>query len=122
MEIPVGLEMRESSVAGMGIFATRDFPSGHFFGLFEGVEYTLRDFKEKYGKDVRYCYQLGRVNKILCAKEKRNWITYLNESEQPNVVLKKRGAWACRDIRGGEELFLKYPNKYPRDYGDVLQR
>lgn len=120
MEVPEGLELRESAVNGMGVFATRRFPSGHFFGLFHGIEYTLSEFKAKYGKDIRYSYQLGRQNKIICAKEKRNWITYLNESEQPNVVLKKRGAWASREIEAGEELFLFYDKKgvikYPRDY------
>jgi hypothetical protein len=116
METPEGLEWKESPVAGMGIFATRDFPSDYFFGLFKGVEYSLREFKERYGKDVRHCYQLTRQNKILCAKETRNWITYLNESMTPNLVLKKKGAWSARAIKTGEELFLKYPNNYPRDY------
>jgi hypothetical protein len=120
METPEGLEWKESPVAGMGIFATRDFPSDYFFGFYEGVEYSLRDFKAKYGKDTHYCYQLGRQNKIICAKENRTWITYINESETPNCVLKKRGAWSARAIKAGEELFIYYDKKgiikYPRDY------
>lgn len=116
MELPEGLEMKESAVDGMGIFTTRDFPSDYFFGMFEGVEYSLREFRERYGKDTRYCYSLRRQNKILCAKEKRNWITYLNESETPNCILKKRSGWSSRAIQAGEELFLKYPNNYLRDY------
>jgi hypothetical protein len=118
--IPVGLEIRESPIHGLGIFATQDFPANHFFGLFEGIEYTLREFKEKYGKDTRYCYQLGRQNKILCAKETRNWITYLNESKTPNCCLKKRGCMSILPILTGHELFLHYDKKgvikYPRDY------
>lgn len=120
MNLPSGLQLQPSPVDGLGIFAQEDFPSGFFFGFFEGVEYSLKDFKEKYGKDTRYCYQLGRQNKILCAKEKRNWITYLNESSDPNCLLKKRGCWSSRPIQKGEELFLCYDKngvvKYPRTY------
>lgn len=118
---PKGLEIRKSPIHGLGVFATQDFPANHFFGFFEGgVEYTLKDFKQKYGKDTRYCYQLGRQNKIICAKETRNWITYLNECDTPNCHLQKRGCASLSPIRAGEELLLHYDKrgvlKYPRDY------
>jgi len=123
MDIPVcplSLEIRQSSIHGLGIFALQDIPAKTSLGLFEGIEYTLKDFKERYGKDTRYCYQLGRQNKIICAKEKRNWITYLNEREPPNCCLQKRGCWTLTDIKQGEELFLWYDKpgviKYMRDY------
>lgn len=119
MLVPDSLILQPSSVHGLGIFATKDISANVCLGLYEGIEYTLKDFKEKYGKDVRYCYQLGRVNKIICAKENRNWITYINESQTPNVCLKKRGCWTVTNIQAGQELFLSYEKgtiKYPRDY------
>ena len=120
MNLPPGLSLRPSPVDGLGIFATQGFPANHFFGLFEGTVYTLREFKERYGKDTRYCYQLGRQNKIICAKEQRNWITFLNESATPNCFLQKKGCWSLRPIAEGEELFLSYDKKgllkYPRSY------
>lgn len=120
MNLPQGLVLQSSPVHGLGIFATQDFPANHFFGFFEGSEYSLKEFKEKYGKDTRYCYQLGRQNKIICAKENRNFITYLNESSEPNCILRKRGCWSLTPIQQNQELFLTYDKNgvmvYPRTY------
>lgn len=118
MILPNGLELKESPLGGEGIFACQDFPKETFLGHFTGTLYSLKDFKEKYGKDVRYCYQLGRQNKIICAKEERNFITFMNESITPNCYLKKKGCYTSQDIRAGDELTLRYKGciKYPRDY------
>jgi len=119
MEIPLELELKLSPIHGLGIFALKDIPANSCLGPFIGIEYSLKDFKERYGKDVRYCYQLGRLNKIICAKEHRNWITYMNESATPNCCLKKRGCWTLKDISIGDELTLSYDRKgvikYPRE-------
>lgn len=120
MEIPPLVTIAPSPVHGLGVFATQDISANTHLALFLGEEYTLKDFKAKYNKDTSYCYQLGRQNKIICAKENRNWITYINESKEPNVCLKKRGCWTLKPILAGEELFLHYDKKgmikYPRDY------
>ena len=118
MIIPEGLTLKESPIHGLGIFAERDFPKDYCLGPFIGTEMTIQAFKEKYGKDVRYCYQLGRLNKIIVAKEERNWITYLNERNPPNVYLKRRSCYTACEIKQSEELFLIYkgPVKYPKDY------
>ena len=118
--LPSGLLLQPSPLHGLGVFASQDYPANHFFGFFEGEILSLKDFKAKYGKDVRYCYQLGRQNKIIVAKEPRNWITYLNETDPPNCCLKKRGCWSLVPIQAGQELTLKYDKKgviqYPRTY------
>ena len=120
MDLPDSVEIKPSPLHEKGVFATQDIPAHSCLGSFTGMEYSLKDFKEKYGKDIRYCYQLGRLNKIICAKEQRNFITYINESEKPNCYLKRRSCWTARDIKKGEELFLSYNKKgmikYPRDY------
>jgi SET domain-containing protein len=104
-------------VDGIGVFAHQRIVKGTCLGPFIGEPMTHKEFKEKYGKDRRYCYwvQFGWM-KILVAKEKRNWITYVNESKEPNVFLKRYSCYANRTIEEGEELFLYYGKHYPRDY------
>lgn len=120
ISLPNCLYIDKSPIHGMGIFAKEDISANVYLGRFEGIEYTLKEFKEKYGKDTRYCYQLGRQNKIICAKENRNWITYMNEQNPPNCSLLKRGCITKTSVQKGEELFLHYDKKgvikYPRDY------
>lgn len=117
---PSCVEIRESPIHGLGVFAKEDIAPNFCIGPFEGIEYSLKEFKTLYGKDTRYTYQLGRLNKILSAKEKRNWITYMNEGAPINCVLKKRACWSSTAILKGQELFLHYDKKgiikYPRDY------
>lgn len=117
---PSCLIIKQSPVHGFGVFATEDLEPDTCLGFFTGTEYSLKDFKLKYGKDIRYCYHMNRVHKVICAKENRNWITYINESPCPNVILKKRACYTNRLIKAGEELFLQYDKngsmKYKRDY------
>ena len=116
MELPSGLELKSSPIHGLGIFATRPFQINEKIGEYTGDRYTLRSFKEKYGKDIQYCYVARRANYVICAKEKRNWLTYCNECKSPNLILKSRSAFTTRPIAIGEELFLQYTKDYPRDY------
>jgi SET domain-containing protein len=112
--IPEGLILKTSPIDGLGIFSIRDFPAKHCFGEFTGVEMSLKDFRLKYGKDNRYCYRMRRQNKIIVAKEERNFITYINDGkhnqtvQNVNVILAKRHLYAIRDIKEGEELLLDY--------------
>lgn len=119
-DLPPFLELRPSGIEGYGIYTTINLSANQFLGYFVGTEMSLREFKEKYGKDVRYCYQLGRLNRIIVSKEQRTWATFLNENKVPNCCLKKRGCWTLYDIAAGTELTLLYDKKgvikYPRDY------
>ena len=119
MDVPVGLELKPSPIHGLGIFATRPILYGEFLGDFVGEAMTKAEFKARYGNDIRYTYwteQNFPNVRVYCAKEKRNFITYINESTEPNVFLKKRKLYTMRDIALGDELFLRYNNKYKRDY------
>ena len=119
MDVPVGLELKPSPVHGLGIFATAPILYGKFIGDYVGEAMTKAEFKVRYGNDIRYTYwtkQNFPNTKVYCAKEKRNFITYINESIQPNVFLKKRKLYAMSDIALGDELFLRYDSKYNRDY------
>ena len=112
--IPEGLILKASSIDGVGIFALKDYPAKYCFGDFTGVEMSLKDFHLKYGKDNRYCYRMRRQNKIIVAKEQRNFITYINDgihnqtNPSVNVILRNRKLYALKDIKEGEELLLDY--------------
>ena len=121
MHIPSSLVLKESPIHGLGIFAAKDLPPNTKLGFFEGDKYTYKEFKEKYGADITYCFTAKRHNYILCAKETRNFITYINEQQEPNVALIKRNLTTLRSISKGEELFLHYGPKYPRDYSLTSQ-
>ena len=80
---------------------------------------TKPEFRQTYGKDIRYTYWIRNnfpTIRVLVAKEQRNFITYINESGKPNVILKKKALWCNTNIASGQELFLKYDANYPRDY------
>jgi SET domain-containing protein len=110
------LEIKESPIHGLGVFAKEDIPINTRLAIFTGDRYSYKDFYAKYGNDRSYCYIARRGNYILCAKEKRNVITYINEAKEPNVFLYRFKLRTIRDIKKGEELFLRYFEKYPRDY------
>jgi len=110
------LTIQPSPIHGLGVFATQQLKPKMTLAEYTGDRYTLREFKEKYGKDIQHCYVARRANFILCAKENRNIITYINESKTPNVEIKSKILRPLRVIEEGEELFLHYAKDYPRDY------
>jgi SET domain-containing protein len=117
MFIPDNLELKESPIHGLGIFATKDIKQNDYLGDYIGIVMDSKSFREKYGKDTRYTYRLGRLHQYIVSKDNRNWINYINEKRSdPNVCLKKRGCVALKDISIGTELTLDYGKDYPRDY------
>ena len=113
-------EVKKSGTHGLGAFAKEDIPKGTKIADYKGEEMMLSDFKKKYGDDYRYTYSLGRTGKIISGKNKpyltSNISHYTNESKTPNVFFKSRALYAGKNIKAGDELFLTYPENYPRDY------
>lgn len=117
------MEIQDSSIAGKGLFTKVFRKAGEKITDYKGEEMTLKEFKERYGEykyNSLHTYRMKRINKILVAKEEpfvtTNVINYINESMTPNCVLKKRALYALTDIEVDEELTLKYPSDYFRDY------
>ena len=106
----------KSPIAGMGVFATKDIPAGVKLADYEGEEMSLKDFKTQYGNDISHTYSLRRINRIISGKKYFNVSHYMNESNTPNIILKQRGIYTLCTIKEGEEMFLKYPKRYIRDY------
>ena len=114
MNLPECLEIKPSAVDGLGVFAKSFIKENTILGTYTGIRYSLKEFKDKYGTDLRYCYWARRANYVICSKEERNFITFINESETPNCILKSLTLKTLKDIEIGQELFLKYPKPYPR--------
>ena len=117
---PDGVELKPSAIHGIGAFATQSFLAEQRIGDYVGIKMLKSEFRRQYGSDIQYVYwtRMNYPNSyVWVAKgEHRNFITYINESNTPNVYLKSRVLYASKNIRVGDELFLKYDAKYPRDY------
>jgi len=105
-----------SPIHGLGVFATQDIEKNQLLAHYQGEELSLREFKERYGNDISRTYSMRRQNKIISGKNTDNLSHYCNESLIPNVILKKRALYTLRPIKNGEELFLRYPQNYLRNY------
>lgn len=116
---------KHSPIHGLGLFAKKAIRTGQTVGKYEGVLISDAEFKQQYGDDTRYCYRfIKRVKPLykgyIVGKQEpylsTNASHYCNESLNPNVKLGGRKLVAIRDIEEGEEIFLRYPANYPRDY------
>ena len=113
------LEIKDTESYGKGVFATEDIPKNTKIQDYVGIEMSYSDFKKQYD-DIKYCYSMKRINKILVAKDypynEKNISHFMNESNNPNIIFKKKGVYTLKDIKKGEECLLKYPKHYKRDY------
>jgi hypothetical protein len=113
------LKTKASLIHGFGLFAKQDIKAGVKIYKYEGESVPYADFKEMYGTDWRYCLK-NRNYPVIVAKNMPyltgNPCNYLNESDDPNVCIKRHFLIALRDIDAGEELTLKYHVGYQRDW------
>lgn len=117
------MEIKPSSIHGNGLFAIQDFNAGVKLFEYIGEEMSLKEFREKYGKyslNSTNTYRMKRINRIIVAKEEpflsNNLVNFINESREPNCVLKKRALYSLTKIKKGDELTLLYPKDYFRNY------
>jgi SET domain-containing protein len=114
------VESRTSPIHGRGVFAMKDLKKGTFLQAYQGITRTFPEFKALHGKDYRYTYSMRPIHQIIDGKcdtyKTANISHYCNESNNANVILRKKGLVVKRDILKDEELFLTYPRNYPRDY------
>ena len=115
--------IKKSKIEGLGVFAKDDIPKDTKIADYYGKEMTLKNFKSKYGEyklNSLNTYRMKRINKIIVAKQEpfksKNLTNYVNESKKSNCILKKRALYTLNDVKKGEELTLKYPENYNRNY------
>jgi SET domain-containing protein len=115
--------IKKSKIEGLGVFAKEDIPKDTKIADYYGKEMTLKNFKSKYGEyklNSLNTYRMKRINKIIVAKQEpfksKNLTNYVNESKKSNCILKKRALYTLNDVKKGEELTLKYPENYNRNY------
>ena len=139
--IPKGLKLDNSIVpgAGLGIFATQDYPEGYDVGRYKGRWLTPEQFKAC-PKQLLYVwevtdyrgnkdrpkgqkYEPGRTLGYWDAEFKKdsNYMRYVNHprnTKEENISAKQKGHYihyvATRPIKAGEELFVNYGPSYSK--------
>ena len=114
--------IKKSKIEGLGVFAKQDIEKGTKISDYYGKEMKWKTFKNKYGdykNNSLHTYPMRRIWKILVAKEEpylsKNLTNYINEVPgKTNCELKLRALYSTKDIKKGQELFLKYPKDYNR--------
>jgi SET domain-containing protein len=116
-------EIGSSPIHGNGVFAKEEIFKNEVICEYYGIEMNWKEFRNLYGlyKDNSLnTYPRRRIWKIIVAKEEpyltQNPVNYINEGVFPNVYLKNKLLYAFKNIEVGEELLLKYPKDYKRDY------
>ena len=117
------LELKSSAINGVGLFTKTAINKNTRIVDYTGIEMSLKEFREKYGEyknNSLNTYRMKRLNRIIVAKEEpyksNNLINFINESNNPNCILKKRALYSLREILPEEELTLLYPKDYYRNY------
>lgn len=114
--------IKKSKIEGLGVFALEDIPKDTKITDYYGKEMKWRTFKNKYGDyktNSLHTYPMRRIWKILVAKtepyKSRNLVNYINElPSKTNCELKLRALYSKKNIKKGDELYLKYPKGYNR--------
>jgi SET domain-containing protein len=116
------VEIKPSSIEGLGVFAKEDLAKNIKICDYYGVEMSWTQFTKQYGKyklNSLNTYPMRRIWRIICSKEEpfksQNIVNFINEGE-PNCILKMRALYALREIKCGEELLLQYPKDYNRHW------
>jgi len=124
------VEVRGSAIHGMGTFALRGMPPGHFVGTYEGRRYAPTEENDRpWDHGLTYVFGLSDGT-LIDGAEGGNATRHINHSCAPNcqaceepdddgvlhIVIRTR-----RRVRAGEELFIDYrldvgdadPGEYP---------
>lgn len=98
-------EIKKSAIEGMAVFAARNFEKGEVVYSFKkGKIINAIDVQDMLKDEKRYLDKIGDNEFEIIEPPGR----YVNHSCEPNVVEKKRVAYALRDIKKGEEITIDY--------------
>ena len=113
------LEVKASSISGLGVFALKDIEKGAMVGEYKGELLTLKQFEERYPTDdSKYVLDIGD-GFLLDARnpDKSNFARYINSTrgtrKRSNVQFVNKGLIvALKKICINEELLASYGKKY----------
>jgi hypothetical protein len=111
-------EVKNSNIpkAGKGLFALQSFTENEKIANYFGCHISRKEFNTS---GIRKFYYLGRKHVLISNEEpylSENPVNFINESSSPNTYLKRQALYALSNIAMGDELTLKYPKSYHRDY------
>lgn len=110
------LQVKRSSVAGLGLFAGEPIKKGTCI-----IEYTGRTIskKEEYTSNSKYLFEVNK-RKTIDGRDRSNKARYINHSCKPNaeaIIYKGRiFIFALKNIRPGEEIFYDYGEEYWKEH------
>lgn len=100
-----GVEIRESSCRGLGLFAKKDFAVGEKVYSYDAGQIVRRS--EICKLPIERQFHIDKVGddryEVLASPG-----CYLNHSCEPNAEEKNRTGYALRDIKKGDEITLDY--------------
>lgn len=105
------LEVRESSIHGLGVFAASDIPPGAAIGLYEG------DVTDENGTHVLWVEQDDGSELGI---DGRNDLRYLNHSAAPNCEFDGPELYSLISISPGQELTFHYGDDWDAGVPDEL--
>lgn len=116
----LGLEVKPSfiTLAGLGLYATRDFAKGAHIINYEGEKITTKEYTERYAKEGFGTYGMTLNKKYVLDARKtssglgRYVCDYHGSGHKPNVKYFSTGTIveivAIRAIKAGDELYADY--------------
>ncbi len=121
---PLSIEVRPSSIQGMGVFAQRLIPKKTRIIEYVGERISHAEADARYNEDAMehpytYLFTVDRKT-VIDATVQGNESRYINHSCEPNceAVLEEKRIYieALRDIQPGEELTYDYHLEYQGRY------
>jgi len=124
------VEVRDSAVHGLGVFALKALPKGSTVGHYDGRRYTARQIaKVAWNEKLTYLFGLSDGSTI-DGGEGGNATRHLNHACAPNCAAQEEDAAGgllavrivtTRRVRAGDELFIDYcltadASAAPEDY------
>jgi SET domain-containing protein len=94
-----GIEVKDSSIHGRGLFATRTFEAGELIGIYEGPRAT---------ENGTYVLWIEEDDGSYYGVQGENELRYLNHSSTPNADFDDELLYAVQSIKVGNEICFHY--------------
>jgi len=98
-ELAQDIEIKQSGIHGLGVFAIRRFAKDEYIGTYWGTQ----------AKEVTsYTLHVQNEDGTLFLIEGRNLLRYINHADRPNARFDGIHLYARQSIRAGEEITFDY--------------